>query len=143
MFNFFDLLLNKMENIIKSFNHASHASSASDRVPPPAHASAHSYIHSAIHSFRQPFNCCPNCLRAMARFIGSFRVCGTHSCDLAGPLLWLLFSFFYIYIYMPRLPGAVTATPRTTVMRVTRAATTRRTTVEKQTQTRRKLTWLL
>lgn len=135
MFNFFDLLLNKMENIIKSFNHASHASSASDhRVP----THIHSYIHSSIQSFThsdttiQLLNQLPS--GHGSRFIGSIRVCGgAHSCDLDGPLLWLFFSLFFY-----RLPGAVTTTTTTTVMRVTRA-----TTVWKKKNKQRKLTWLL
>lgn len=87
MFNFFDLLLNKMENIIKSFNHASHAGHAADQQNPPSHWSmmarssrplVHLFIHSSIHSFRQPFNCCPPQLPpGQARFIGYFRVCGS------------------------------------------------------------------
>lgn len=138
MFNFFDLLLNKMENIIKSFNHASHAGHAADqRTHPPTgpwwlgpvvHSSICSFTHPFIHSDNHSTVAPPNFLRARLDSLAIFE-CAAHSCDLDGPLLWLRFLF-----YMPQLPWAITTTTAsttTTVMRVTRATKTLRTTVEK------------
>lgn len=125
MFNFFDLLLNKMENIIKSFNHASsHPPTAPWWLGPVVHSSICSFTHPFIHSDNHS-TVAPNFLRARLDSLAIFE-CAAHSCDLDGPLLWLRFLF-----YMPQLPWAITTTTTTTVMRVTKATKTLRTTVEK------------
>lgn len=86
MFNFFDLLLNKMENIIKSFNHASHAGHAADQrthpltgpwwLGPVVHSSICSFTHPFIHSDNHS-TVAPQLPPGQARFIGYFRVCGS------------------------------------------------------------------